>query len=155
MRRKIGFALVAFMLFFAGASHAAQMTKPQLQQMYMSYLAEQGYQPDIDSDGDVVFKSEGMNFYIPVDEDDLESFRIVFPNFWKIESSKERIQVSEAAMYATRTTKVARVYITSNEDTTIDANIFIESPEDFKIHFRRMLDVILVARRDFRDKMED
>lgn len=121
--------------------------------MYVTYLREQGYQPNVDSDGDVTFKAEGRNFYIAVDEDDLESFRIIFPSFWEIESEEERLKAYEAAMYATRTTKVARVYITSWDNTSVDANIFVGKPEDFKLHFRRMIDVILIARRDFIDKM--
>jgi hypothetical protein len=32
----------------------------------MSCLQEQGYQEDIDSDGDIAFKAEGRNFYIIV-----------------------------------------------------------------------------------------
>jgi hypothetical protein len=131
----------------------AQTSKSQLQQMYVTYLREQGYQPNVDSDGDVTFKAEGRNFYIAVDEDDLESFRIIFPSFWEIESEEERLKAYEAAMYATRTTKVARVYITSWDNTSVDANIFVGKPEDFKLHFRRMIDVILIARRDFIDKM--
>jgi hypothetical protein len=122
--------------------------------MYVTYLQEEGYQSNVDSDGDVVFRAEGRNFYIDIDGDDLESFRIVYPNFWEIESMEERIKAHEAAIYATRTTKVARVYITAWDNTSIDANIFVGSPEDFKLHFRRMIDVILIARRDFIDKMQ-
>ncbi|MDR1955620.1 MAG: hypothetical protein LBQ30_02055 [Treponema sp.] len=152
MRGKVGFVFIGFMLILINSLNA-QMSKSQLQQMYVTYLREQGYQTNVDSDGDVTFKAEGYNFYIVVDEDDLESFRIVFPNFWEIESTAERVRAYEAAMYATRTTKVASVYITSRDNTSIDANIFVGKPEDFKLHFRRMIDVILIARRDFIDKM--
>jgi hypothetical protein len=154
MNKKIVFFLFGFILF-SGYFLNAQMTKSQLQEMYVSYLREQGYQPTIDSDGDVVFKAEGRGFYIHVYENDLGYFRIVYPEFWEIESTSERIKAFEAANYATRTTKNARVFLTSNDDTTIDACIFIGKPEDFKLHFRRMLDVILVARRDFIDKMRE
>ena len=154
MKLKYFLILVGFFLINANFLNA-QMTKSQLQEMYVSYLKEQGYQPAIDSDGDVVFKAEGRNFYIHVQEKDLGYFRIVFPNFWEIESHAERIQAFEAASYATRTTKTARVFLTSDDDTTIDACIFIAKPEDFKLHFNRMLDVIMIARRDFVDRMRE
>jgi hypothetical protein len=152
MKGKFGLIFIGFTLILVNGLNA-QVSKSQLQQMYITYLREQGYQPNVDSDGDVTFKAEERNFYIVVDEDDLESFRIVFPNFWEIESTEERLKAYEAAMYATRTTKVARVFITSRDNTSIDANIFLGKPEDFKLHFRRMIDVILIARRDFVDKM--
>ncbi|MDR2798793.1 MAG: hypothetical protein LBB80_10675 [Treponema sp.] len=151
MNKKFGLISIGFMLLVNGLH--AQMSKSQLQEMYVTYLREQGYQSNVDSDGDVTFKVEGRNFYIAVDEDDLESFRIVYPNFWEIESVEERLKAYEAAMYVTRTRKVARVYITSWDNTSIDANIFLGNPEDFKLHFRRMIDVVLIARRDFIDKM--
>ena len=154
MNRKFFIILIGFFLISVNYL-AAQMTKSQLQEMYVSYLKEQGYQPSIDSDGDVVFKAEGRNFYIDVQEKDLGYFRIVYPNFWEIESTAERLKAFEAASYATRTTKTARVYLTSDDDTSIDACIFIGKIEDFKLHFRRMLDVILIARRDFIEKMHE
>jgi hypothetical protein len=119
------------------------MSKEQLQQMYMDYLQQNGYQPFIDSDGDVDFKAQGFNFYISVDEGDIESFRIVFPAFWEIESDDERIKASDAISYANRTTKVARIYIERNDDVYIDANILLSKPDDFKNHFERMIDLIL------------
>jgi hypothetical protein len=123
MKGKIGFIFVGFILFFCNTLYA-QMTKTELQQMYMSYLREQGYQADIDSDGDIAFKAEGRSLYIIVDEDDLESFRILYANFWEIESIDERSRAAEAVSYVNRTTKVAKIYLTSADDTSIDANIY-------------------------------
>jgi hypothetical protein len=153
VKGKTGFIFTGFMLFFANAL-CAQMTKPQLQQMYMSYLQEQGYQADIDSDGDIAFKAEGRNFYIIVDEDDPESFRILYANFWEIESEDERSRAAEAASYANSTTKIAKIFLTPDDDTSIDANIFISKPEDFKLFFRRMIDTIFLSRRKFIDEMQ-
>jgi hypothetical protein len=140
---------------FIAFNASAQMSKGNLQQMYLTYLRGEGYQPEIDSDGDIQFKAEGRTLYIIVYDTDLNYFRIVYPYFWEIESEPEREKVAEAASYATRTTKLARVYMTKDDDTSIDACIFIEKPEDFKIHFKRMINVILVARRDFIEKMNE
>jgi hypothetical protein len=154
MKRNIGFIFTGLMLFFVNAL-SAQMSESQLQQMYMSYLREQGYQADIDSDGDIAFKAEGHNFYIIVDEDDPESFRILYPNFWEIESEDERSRAAQAASFANRTTKIAKVFLTlSPDDTSIDANIFLAKQEDFKLFFGRMIDVILLSRRKFVDEMQ-
>ena len=146
---------VAFILICI-ANLNAQMSKQQLQDMYISYLKEQGYQASVDSDGDVQFKAEGGTFFIIVDTKDLQSFRILFPNFWEIESQEEKAQVIKVANYINRTTKVAKVYLNSREDdVSMDANIFIDKPEDFKLFFRRMVDLLLEERREFREKMNE
>jgi DNA polymerase elongation subunit (family B) len=37
----------------------------------------------------------------------------------------------------------------------MDVNIFIGKPEDFKLFFRRMIDLLLEERREFREKMNE
>ncbi|MDR0599456.1 MAG: YbjN domain-containing protein [Treponema sp.] len=145
--------LMGCILVFA-ANVNAQVSKKQLQDMYVMYLRDEGYRPSVDSDGDVVFKAEGLNFYIDVDDEDLESFRVVLPKFWELESPEERIRAYEVANYINRTTKVAKVFIISSEDdVSMDANIYIGKPDDFKLHFRRMINLLIAELREFRDKM--
>jgi hypothetical protein len=128
---------------------AAGQTKGDLQNMYVSYLEEEGYAPSIDSDGDITFKIEGRNYYIIVDEDDSIFFQIYYPNFWEIETEAERAKASAVIMSVNRTTKIAKVYITSRDNTSIDAGILLNTPEDFKGHFSRMIDAVQLARSKF------
>jgi hypothetical protein len=127
----------------------AAQTRGELQQMYMDYLREQGYIPSLDSEGDVTFKVEGRYYYISVDENDPAYFRIVYPGFWDIESEEERIAVSAVIMSVNQTTKIAKVYIASWDTTEIEADVLLNSPEDFKHHFLRMISTLQLARRKF------
>jgi hypothetical protein len=155
MKRKILFCFFGIILFCVNCL-SAQMTTSQLQALYTNYLREEGYQPIVDSDGDVVFKAEGRTFWIDVNEKDLESFRIVYSNFWEIESLAEKLKVYEVANYINRTTKVAKVFLNSREDdVSVDANILIKKPDDFKLHFKRMVDLLLYVVREFRYKMNE
>jgi hypothetical protein len=155
MAEKKIIAFFGLILIFVTALDA-QMSRRQMQDMYVSYLKEQGYQPNIDSDGDVVFKAEGGTYYIIVDENDLGSFRILYPNFWSVESLDEKTKIYEVANYINRTTKVIKVFLNSRGDnTSMDVNIFIARPEDFKLHFQRMIDLLLSERREFREKMNE
>ncbi|MCL6595365.1 MAG: hypothetical protein K6V73_04045, partial [Firmicutes bacterium] len=61
------------------------MTRAQRAQGYLEFLAEEGYRPRLDADGDVVFKVEGGAYYILLDEDE-EFFRLIYPNFWPLET---------------------------------------------------------------------
>jgi hypothetical protein len=142
-------------VFLCVTGLSAAQTKGELQEMYMDYLREQGYAPSVDSDGDVVFKIEGGSYYIAVDEDDPGYFRIVYPNFWEIESEAERQKASAVIMRANRTTKIAKVYITSWDNTCVDADILLNAPEDFILHFERVISTIQTARREFIDGMHE
>jgi hypothetical protein len=151
MKGKIFFLAVGLMLALAPVL-SAQMTRSQLQQMYVTYLTEEGYQPEVDSDGDVTFKAEGRFFYISVDENDLEVFTIVYPYFWEIESESERNEALLAASNANRTTKIAKIYLT-DDDTSIRGQTYLTKPDDFALFFRRMIDAMMMVRRKFVDEM--
>ncbi|GHU24074.1 hypothetical protein FACS1894164_09820 [Spirochaetia bacterium] len=129
-------------------------SKSDLQNMYLNYLQEEGYRPNIDEDGDVHFKSEGDNYYIIVNDDDPEFFQLLYPNFWEIESEDERIDVALAASYATMQTKVAKIYLTDYDDTSVSVEIYLNNPEDFKTMFPRMLSAIDTALNAFYEWMD-
>jgi hypothetical protein len=121
--------------------------------MYVTYLKSEGYQPSVDSDGDVNFTVQGQKYYINVMENDLQSFQIVLSNFLDIGAASNRQKALEAASAVTRTTRVSRVYMTSNGKIAIDAYIFIANPNDFKLVLNRMVNVIGIARNDFLSEM--
>ncbi len=120
--------------------------------MYRHFLIEEGYAPKVDEDGDVTFKFEGASFFIAVDEEDDQFFRIVLPNFWPIESEDEREQVAAAALRATMNAKVAKVF-PIRDDTWATVEMFCSPPETFKPVFRRCLRAILAAVENFREGM--
>jgi len=155
MNKKFLFCFIGISLFCVSYLNA-QMSLTQLQNMYSNFLIAEGYKPSVDSDGDVVFKVDGRTFWIDVDEKDPESFRLVYSNFWEIESLAEKLKVYEVMNYINRTTKVAKVFLSPKEDdVSMDANIFVSKPEDFKIHFPRMLDLLLYEIIEFKEKMNE
>ena len=128
------------------------MTKQERAEMYRSYLAGEGYSPEIDDDGDILFKYEGHSFFIEVAEKDEEYFRVVFPNFWSIESEAERQKVSQASLHATHVTKVAKVFPVQ-DNTWAAIEMFCSPPEVFKASFRRCLIALQVSTKNFKEKM--
>lgn len=120
-------------------------------EIYMDFLAAEGYRPTIDNDGDVVFKVEGGLYFIDVDTDDASYFRVVYPNFWSIENAEEKAKAFAAANHATATTKVAKVYVRPDEtDTIAAAEIYIDPPEQFKAVFSRCVSSLQYAANAFR-----
>ncbi len=120
--------------------------------MYHAFLLEEGYSPKIDEDGDVVFKFEGGNYVILIDEDDEDYFVLLYPSFWSIESEEERAKVILAALQATTKTKVAKV-LPGDDNTTAAIEMFCSPPEAIRPVFQRALRALSVAVRNFREAM--
>jgi hypothetical protein len=153
MKKKTVFFLIVLMLVGITCL-SAQMSRSQLQEMYVSFLKGEGYSPSVDSDGDVNFTAQGHKFYINVMDNDPQSFQVVLSTFLDVgSSSSAKTKAYEAASYATRTTRVARAYMTSGGKIAIDAFIFIAKPEDFKVVLNRLISVILTTRKDCVERM--
>lgn len=128
------------------------MTKAERAEMYDDYLREEGYLPQIDDDGDVVFKMEGRTLLILIDPKDDEFLQVCLPNFWPIESEEERERAMGAANQTTAQTKVAKVFpVADNMWATVE--LFCAPPEIFKAIFRRSLSALVAATETFRDQM--
>jgi hypothetical protein len=130
------------------------MNKHLQAQMFREFLESEGYDSEIDDDGDVIFRQGGRTYLILIDEDDEEFFRLVFPNFWSIDSEEERERVEKAALYATAKTKVAKVFpVRNNVWATIE--MFISPIEGFKPVFDRSMRALHVAVHSFAEKMRE
>lgn len=111
-------SMVMMLLPFLAAAET-KFTEAELQDMYVSFLLEEGYRPEVDQDGDVVFKREGRTYFIAVNEEDPGFFQLVLPNIWPIESEAERLQVLVAADYSNATSKASKVFI-MEDDVWVD-----------------------------------
>jgi hypothetical protein len=120
---------------------------------FSSWLQSEGFAPKIDGDGDVVFKFEGKVYYIDVDNGDEEFFRLVFPNFWEIETGTEMAQAHLAANYASRSTKVAKVYIIER-NVCASFEVIMANPDDFQKIFARGMSTIRTAVKEFIEQMK-
>jgi hypothetical protein len=129
-------------------------SKAALQKLYMSYLADEGFKPDIDSDGDVRYKSEGKTYWIIIDPGDSQYFRLAMLNIWKIESEAERRKVLAAVDYANARTKVCKAY-TIGDNVWVCIELFVAKPEDFKPLFSRATSAMALGYSNFLQKMRE
>ena len=130
------------------------LPKQERAEMYRSFLAEEGYSPRIDEDGDIIFKYEGGGYFIIVSEQDEEFFQLVYPNFWSIDSEAEREKVAKAALQATAKTKVVKVYPVG-DNTLASIEMFCCPPDAFKAVFQRSLSAIRSSLANFKEAMSE
>ena len=105
-----------------------------------------------DGDGDVQFSYNDRTYFIEVNEDDNEFFRVVLPNIWPIESVSEGLQVVQACDEVNRSMKCTKAYVT-NDDVWIAVELFLSSPDDFKGVFDRCLAAIEQGLETFVEEM--
>jgi hypothetical protein len=124
----------------------------ELRKIYLSILSDEGFRPEIDSDGDIHFKHEGGNYYILEDSDE-QCIYILYPNFRAIDS-EEQVQALRAAATATRTTKAAKVLLTPKGDSVSAAfESLVSAPPEMRHILVRGLRCIQSAVNKFKEEM--
>ena len=139
--RVVAFMTLAALPVFAMAQKGKAEDKAALQKMYVDFLKDEGYKPEVDSDGDVLFKSEGKSYFINVVEDDPTYFRVVLANIWPIESEEERVQCLVAVDHSNNRSKVTKSYIVK-DNIWVGVEVFLAEPEDFKKIFARCMSAV-------------
>jgi hypothetical protein len=122
--------------------------------IYVEFLESEGFRPILDDAGDVMFKCEGREYWLMVDDDDPDYFRLLFPNFWSIDGATEHQRALLAAAEVTAEIKVAKVYVLG-DDTQAAAEMFLSDPADLRRVFDRALQALRGAVRRFCELMQD
>lgn len=128
------------------------MSKAERISVILEHIRTEGYVPTIDDDGDILFKAEGRSYFVILDENDEQFYRLAFPNFWSIDDEDERERVIHAASHATTKTKVAKIFPVK-DDTWASVELFLSGPEEFNGVFVRSLSALQSAVRTFREAM--
>ncbi len=128
------------------------VSKAELAAMFAGYLRDEGYKPETDTDGDVRFKSEGLTYYILIDETDPTYFRVILPGIWSLDSPDEKRRAVDAAIAVTTSTKVAKVFPVK-DNVWVAVELYLPEVADFKAVLPRTLRVLPLAAREFAKRM--
>ena len=110
------------------------------------YLAEQGFRYEIDGDGDLHFRAEGVNLYCTDSGKDQQYFRIIMPNIYKIENT--RMKVLETVNRLSREYKVLKAFVTESDNLWLSIEMFLDSTPEVGEFMERCIDILLSARKD-------
>ena len=137
------------MYLAASNSQSQQSPAPQSRiEMYVQFLTNEGFQPKVGEIGFISFKREGLLYLLIADAKDEQFFRLMFPNFWKIESEEERQRALAACNEANEMTKVAKLFI-HDDNMCTSVEMFFANPEDFKGVFGRSMSALENGTRNF------
>lgn len=131
----------------------AAQSESDLQELYIGILAQINVEGGIDGDGDIEFEYEDRSYFLEVNEDDTEFYRLVLPNIWPIESELERLKVMKAVNEVNKTKKVAKAYAV-NDNVWLTIEMFVDKPDNFIGSFERQFRVINQAVEVFVKAMQ-
>lgn len=82
--------------------------------MVISVLEDMGYQPRVDSDGDVLFRFQMKHLYVLATQQEENPFLVIMlPQFYEM-SEGEEIKVLTLCNKLTREVRLAKIYIDTN-----------------------------------------
>ena len=155
MKKIVG--LLCFLLL--STALFADMSKAELQKMYLDYLKSRGITAKVDSDGDIEFTYSGtyftdLKYWIIVNEDDQEFFQIIKDGGFSLDTAQKKRQAPLAASHATKQSNVVKIAVNSKGDNIITfAETLLVSPQDFKNVFVRLMRDMDSALKVFLDQM--
>jgi hypothetical protein len=142
-------------------------SKEQRLKIYVQAIKANGYSSRI-LDGSVIeFRRSGLYYYVSMEDREPEFVQLVLPSFWELESKKEQEQAVKAASYASGRTKGAKVYLANEDDMDVSvatdiylpndvsvvADLYLPNPDEFAVHFPRMLMMIDTGAGHFEKQM--
>jgi hypothetical protein len=145
--------LITLVLITGFTLSLAAQSETELQELFLEILDQINVDGEIDGDGDIQFEYKDRSYFLEVNENDTEFYRLVLPNIWPIESALERLKVLKAINEVNKTKKVAKAYAT-NDNVWITVEMFIDKPDNFIGSLERQFKVINEAVDLFVEEMK-
>jgi hypothetical protein len=125
----------------------------EIRELHVEFLAEQGFRPKVDDEGDIHFRYEGRHHFIMETQDE-QYFHLLFPNFFPLANEAEVEEAALAASAASRATKVAKVYLNPAQDNvSASVELLVGNPADVHAHLLRCLGILGTATGKFLEEM--
>jgi hypothetical protein len=125
------------------------MSKEELGQMYVEYLRQEGYRPELKEDT-VVFQFQGESFHIGL-VDDPEVF-LLFGHITQVGTGDAERAAVKAALAANTKTKVAKVALVDGQAMKA-LSIFCNPPDRFHRVFARCLSALQHVEKVFLEEL--
>jgi len=121
----------------------------------MSALEKMGYAPEIDGDGDIVFRYQMKTLFVMIGDEDEPYASMVLPQFHEIDAGQEAV-VMAVCNKMTRELKLAKVYIDQSfKNVTATCEFFYANEESLELNLRSSLQLLGVVRTVFRNDLAE
>ena len=118
-----------------------------MKQQIVNYLASQGLQPSTEDFG-IFFKYQMKNFWVLTYDDDEQYFRLIMPGIMDVDQNN-RTDVLEACNKVCGNMKVAKCYISDNDDVWLACEQLLDSDPNFDDIVPRSLKILMGAYEEY------
>ena len=125
------------------------------QELIIDTLQKMGYNPEVDDDGDIVFRYQMKYLYVMNTKDDDSFVTLLFPQFREVEDGKELL-VLGVCNKMTRDLKLAKVYIDRTfKNVSASCDFYYINEESLEDNFKRSLHLISSIRTMFNRELKE
>ena len=137
MKRFLFLLIISSIVVSASAANALTTHQNELRANIINFLKEEGFMPEIDSDGDIQFKREGVKWYISINSvDEMPMYVSLFKWYNYSENfSKEAVSATLADLNSYKGVKV----VIGNKGFMPSAEMYIVNAEPLKYAFYKLL----------------
>lgn len=148
--KKIMFIL-AFAVMLSANAFAKTLNSKQtaLRDNLYSFVKNEGFQPTIDSDGDIKFKYQGKNYFIQVSSQNASPMYVSLSLIYPYDETYTMARLSNYS-YLSKVNDYKMCKLILNDNYfEISCSLFLEDASAFKNIFYKMLEIIAQADEDF------
>lgn len=121
----------------------------------MSILETWGYKPEVDEDGDIMFRYQLKTLYVVIGNEDDSYVSVMLPQFYEFEDGMETL-VLAVCNKLTRDLKLAKVFVdTSYKSVTSTCEFYYANDKALALSLRESLHLLGVVRGHFKKNMAE
>lgn len=121
----------------------------------MSVLEKMGYSPEVDNDGDIMFRYQMKAIYVMIGDEEEPYISLMLPQFHEFEEGQETL-VLVTCNKMTRELKMAKAFIDQTfKNVSATCEFFYINEEALEQNLRHALQIIGVVRSVFRKDMAE
>lgn len=115
-----------------------------------NWLSSEGYKHEIDSDGDIHFRYQGVDLFFTKDENDPLFFRIIMPGIYTVNGDREKVLEAVNSVCAER--KVLKAFVVQDK-LWLAIEMLIDTTPDIEDFFERCCDMLVEGRKFVAEKI--
>ena len=122
--------------------------------LVVDFLREEGFCPQVDEDGDVLFKCEGRLYLYYGNEEDNDFFQLAMPGVFDV-TEDNREMVLEACNDVTRRVKAAKCMVIDQQaEVWLMCEMFLDHTPNIEDILPRAIVILRAAQQEFYSKIQ-
>ena len=127
---------------------------PTQSETYSEHLKSEGYVPQADNEGNILFKREGLTYILFASHNDPNYFRLVCPIVWQVETDEQRAKANQVISAVNLNIKAVKLFMVENS-VSASSESFLANEGDYKAILPRSLAALAFGVQTFASLMNN